>query len=259
LNGERIDPAGLNLEERIIDIWRCAAVVKGGRRFSFASMVVVGNGQGVVGLGYGKAREVPQAIEKAVKDARKNLVRIPVYGATIPHESRGKFSAAVVQMVPALPGTGVIAGQVVRSIIECVGIHDILTKSVGGTNNPKNLAKATLAGLTQLRGRDGVAQLRGVELPEDPVLAQSLKAQPPKRPEWEARNERPERGRPGGGRRGRGGPGGGGPGGGAPKPAESAAPTAAATAAPEAPKTAPAEKPAAPESAGDEKQKKQDS
>lgn len=229
MNGERIDPTGLNLEERIIDIWRCAAVVKGGRRFSFASMVVVGNGQGVVGLGYGKAREVPQAIEKAVKDARKNLVRIPVYGTTIPHESRGKFSSAVVQMIPALPGTGVIAGQVVRSILECVGVHDILTKSVGGTNNPKNLAKATLAGLVLLRGREQVARLRGVELPEDPVLAQSLKAQPPKRPDWEQRNERPERGDRRGGRRGRG------PGGDsrpAPAAANGAAPATANGAAP---------------------------
>jgi small subunit ribosomal protein S5 len=190
LSGERIDPTGLNLEERIIDIWRCAAVVKGGRRFSFASMVVVGNGQGVVGLGYGKAREVPQAIEKAVKDARKNLVRVPVYGTTIPHEVRGKFSSALVQMIPALPGTGVIAGQVVRSILECVGVHDILSKSVGGTNNPKNLAKATLEGLLMLRGREDVARMRGVEIPEDPVLAQSLKAQPPKRREWEERGER---------------------------------------------------------------------
>jgi small subunit ribosomal protein S5 len=190
LSGERIDPTGLNLEERIIDIWRCAAVVKGGRRFSFASMVVVGNGQGVVGLGYGKAREVPQAIEKAVKDARKNLVRVPVYGTTIPHEVRGKFSSALVQMIPALPGTGVIAGQVVRSILECVGVHDILSKSVGGTNNPKNLAKATLEGLLMLRGREDVARMRGVEIPEDPLLAQSLKAQPPKRREWEERSER---------------------------------------------------------------------
>jgi len=214
LSGERIDPTGLNLEERIIDIWRCAAVVKGGRRFSFASMVVVGNGQGVVGLGYGKAREVPQAIEKAVKDARKNLVRVPVYGTTIPHEVRGKFSSALVQMIPALPGTGVIAGQVVRSILECVGVHDILSKSVGGTNNPKNLAKATLEGLLRLRGRDDVARMRGVEIPEDPVLAQSLKAQPPKRREWEERNERSERGGGGGGeRRGRRGRGPGGEGG----------------------------------------------
>lgn len=205
MSGERIDPTGLNLEERIIDIWRCAAVVKGGRRFSFASMVVVGNGQGVVGLGYGKAREVPQAIEKAVKDARKNLVRVPVYGTTIPHEVRGKFSSALVQMIPALPGTGVIAGQVVRSILECVGVHDILSKSVGGTNNPKNLAKATLEGLLMLRGREDVARMRGVEIPEDPVLAQSLKAQPPKRREWEERSERPERG--GGDRRRGPGPG----------------------------------------------------
>lgn len=194
MSGERIDPTGLNLEERIIDIWRCAAVVKGGRRFSFASMVVVGNGLGVVGLGYGKAREVPQAIEKAVKDARKNLVRVPVYGTTIPHEVRGKFSSALVRMIPALPGTGVIAGQVVRSILECVGVHDILSKSVGGTNNPKNLAKATLEGLLMLRGREDVARMRGVEIPEDPLLAQSLKAQPPKRNEWEERSARPERG-----------------------------------------------------------------
>jgi small subunit ribosomal protein S5 len=189
-------------------------------------MVVVGNGQGVVGLGYGKAREVPQAIEKAVKDARKNLVRVPVYGTTIPHEVRGKFSSALVQMIPALPGTGVIAGQVVRSILECVGVHDILSKSVGGTNNPKNLAKATLEGLLMLRGREDVARMRGVEIPEDPVLAQSLKAQPPKRREWEERNERgdrPDRG--GGDRRGRRGRG---PGGEGAKESEGGAGTATA-------------------------------
>ena len=198
---ERIDPAGLNLEERIIDIWRCSARVKGGRRFSFAAMVVVGNGAGVAGLGYGKAREVPVAIEKAVKDARKNLVRVPICGSTIPHEVRGRFETSAVLLIPALPGTGLIAGAVTRSVLECLGIHDVLSKSVGGNNNPRNLAKATLDGLLRLRTRAEVAALRGVEIPEDPLLTASLKASAiPRRQPVEI--GRPERGSRGG-RRGR--------------------------------------------------------
>lgn len=201
---ERIEAAGLNLEERIIDIWRCAAVVKGGRRFSFAAMVVVGNGSGVAGLGYGKAREVPVAIEKAVKDARKNLVRVSLYGTTVPHEVRGRYATAAVQLIPALPGTGVIAGQVSRSILECVGVRDILSKSVGGNNNPKNLARATLEALLALRGREEISRLRGVALPEDPVLARSLQAATaPRKREWADRPQRGERGGEGGGSRGR--------------------------------------------------------
>ena len=172
---DRVDPSGLNLAERIIDIWRCATVVKGGRRFSFAAMVVVGNGDGVVGMGYGKAREVPNAIEKAVKDAKKNLVRVTRYGSTIPHEVRGQYGAAKVVMIPATPGTGIIAGSAVRAVLESIGVHDILSKSVGGSNNPKNLVKATINGVLALRTRESFAKLRGVEIPDDPQLVENLK------------------------------------------------------------------------------------
>lgn len=175
MTGAKVDPAGLNLEERVIDIWRCVAVVKGGRRFSFAAMAVVGNGDGVVGVGYGKAREVPTAIEKAVKDAKKNLVRVPVYGTTIPHEVRGKYGSAEVVMIPARPGTGIIAGAAVRAVLESIGVHDVLTKSVERTNNAKNLVKATLEGLTRLRSREQVAKLRGVEIEDDPSLIIHMK------------------------------------------------------------------------------------
>ncbi len=171
MGAERIDPAGLHLEERVIDIWRCVAVVKGGRRFSFAAMAVVGNGNGVVGAGYGKAREVPTAIEKAVKDAKKNLIKVPLFGTTIPHEVRGKYGSAQVVLVPARPGTGLIAGAAVRAVLESIGVHDLLTKSVGRTNNAKNLVKSVLEGLSRLRGREDVARLRGVDIGMDEVLA----------------------------------------------------------------------------------------
>jgi small subunit ribosomal protein S5 len=197
---ERIEPAGLNLEERVIDIWRCATVVKGGKRFSFAVMSVVGNGAGIIGVGYGKAREVPNAIEKAVKDAKKHLIRISTFGSTIPHEVRGVYGASTVVFIPALPGTGVIAGSAVRAVLECIGVRDILTKSVGGSNNSKNLVKAAIHGLQQLRQRDKISELRGIQLPADAALAASLTAPAPK-PKF----ERQERSRPEGGRRGRGG------------------------------------------------------
>ena len=157
------DEAG-SLEERVVDIWRCAAVVKGGRRFSFSALVVLGNGVGVVGCGYGKAREVPFAIEKAVKDARNHLVAFELEGETIPHESRGRFGAARVVLVPARPGTGIIAGNAVRAVCECLGVKDILTKSYGGTNNSKNVVKATLDALIRLRSKAQVSALRGVSL-----------------------------------------------------------------------------------------------
>lgn len=198
---ERIDPAGLNLEERVIDIWRCATVVKGGKRFSFAVMSVVGNGAGILGVGYGKAREVPNAIEKAVKDAKKHLLRVTTFGSTIPHEVRGKYGASEVVMIPALPGTGVIAGAPVRAVLECIGVRDVLTKSVGGSNNAKNLVKAVVGGLLHLRPREAAAELRGVQLAPDAQLEASLKAPPPRpRFEREERSSRPEGGR----RRGRG-------------------------------------------------------
>lgn len=149
--------------EKIVKIKRCAAVVKGGRRFSFAAMVVVGNGAGRVGWGYGKANEVPPSVEKAVKDGERNMIDINLEGSTIPHTVKGRFGAAKVILVPAGPGTGVIAGAAVRAVCEAAGIHDILTKSFG-SNNPIPLVKATIAALQQLRTRDEVQRLRGVNL-----------------------------------------------------------------------------------------------
>jgi len=151
------------LIEKVVKIRRCAAVVKGGRRFSFAALVVVGNGQGKVGWGYGKANEVPPAVEKAGKDASRSMVPIHLEGTTIPHVVKGRFGAAKVILVPAGPGTGVIAGAAVRAVCEACGIHNILTKSFG-TNNPINLVKATIGALETLRSHGEVERLRGVSL-----------------------------------------------------------------------------------------------
>jgi len=151
------------LVDKVVNIRRCAAVVKGGRRFSFSALVVVGDGQGKVGWGYGKANEVPPAVEKAVKDGSTNLVRIPLEGATIPHTVKGRYGAAHVILVPAGPGTGVIAGAAVRAVCEACGINDILTKSFG-SNNPLNLVKATIGALASVRSRREVERLRGVSL-----------------------------------------------------------------------------------------------
>ena len=150
-------------EEQVVKIKRCAAVVKGGRRFSFAAMVVVGDKNGRVGYGYGKANEVAPSVEKAVKQATRSMVSVPVQEGTIPHTVRGRFGAAKVLLVPAGPGTGVIAGAAVRSVCETTGIHDILTKSFG-SNNPVLLVKATIDALQQLRTQQEVERLRGVEL-----------------------------------------------------------------------------------------------
>ncbi len=151
------------LIDKVIKIKRCAAVVKGGRRFSFAAMVVVGNGKGKVGWGYGKANEVPPSVEKAVKVASRDMVELPLKDGTIPHIVKGRSGAAHVVLLPAGPGTGIIAGAAVRSVCQAAGIRDILTKSFG-SNNPVNLVKATIAGLTQLRSRQEVERLRGVSL-----------------------------------------------------------------------------------------------
>lgn len=149
--------------EKVVLIRRCAAVVKGGRRFSFAAMVVCGDGKGRVGWGYGRANEVPPSVEKATKEASRSMVSIPMEGGTIPHTMKGRFGAAQVILVPASPGTGVIAGSAVRAVCEAAGIHDILTKSFG-SNNPVNLVKATLDALKNVRTRAEVERLRGVTL-----------------------------------------------------------------------------------------------
>ena len=149
--------------ETVVNIRRCACVVKGGRRFSFAALVVTGDSNGRVGYGYGKAVEVPLAVEKATKQANRSQTRVPIVDSTIPHQVIGRYRASKVLLLPARPGTGIIAGECVRAVVESAGITDILTKSFGSPN-PLNLVKATMDALQQLRTREDVERLRGVSL-----------------------------------------------------------------------------------------------
>lgn len=149
--------------ETVVQIRRCACVVKGGRRFSFTAFVVVGNKNGQVGWGYGKAVEVPLAVEKAVKSANRNMIQVPIVDHTIPHQIVGEYRSSRVLLLPARPGTGIIAGESVRAVAESAGITEILTKSFG-SNNPMNLVKAVFNGLSRLRTKEQVARLRGVEI-----------------------------------------------------------------------------------------------
>lgn len=158
-----VNPMGLDLQERVVEINRVAKVVKGGRRFSFTALVVVGDEESVVGIGYGKANEVPLAIQKAVERAKKDLFRVPKHNSTITHPVIGRFGSGQVMLKPASPGTGVIAGGGVRAVLELAGLKDILSKSLG-SQNPINLVKATVEGLQQLRTPREVAELRGLSI-----------------------------------------------------------------------------------------------
>ena len=253
---EIIDEAA-SLESTTVGVYRTAATVKGGRRFSFAALVVIGDRSGRLGVGYGKANQVPPAIEKAQKEARRKMQTYPMQGRTIPHDVTGRFGACVIRLVPAAPGTGVIAGAAVRAPLEVLGIQDCLTKSFG-SNNPKNLVKAVVDGLSKLRSKELVATLRGVDLGETLVEAAIKRGEsfmaikgpartviaieaPKSKADAAARGGRRGRGGPG---RGGGGRGRGGAGGGRRRPDEAPVAPAAPAAAPAAP--AAVSEPAAP-------------
>ena len=156
-------PGDQGLQDTVIKVYRTAKVVKGGRRFSFGALVAVGDRNGSVGVGYGKANEVPPAVEKAIKNAKKNLQTVELLGGTLPHVIRGKYGATSIDLIPASPGTGVIAGSTARAILECAGVRDVLTKIYGSTS-AKNVANAVLDGLLKLRGQETMSSLRGVEV-----------------------------------------------------------------------------------------------
>jgi small subunit ribosomal protein S5 len=208
----RIDPEKLHLEETVVQVARVSKVVKGGRRFSFRALVVVGDRSGHVGMGLGKASEVPDAIKKGVEDAKKHLIEVPLLGTTIPYMVRSNFGASEVLLKPAAPGTGVIAGGAVRAVVEAAGIRDILTKSLG-SSTALNTVRATLESLRDLHSFESLAALRGRTVAElvgarratqiAEAVAEAAAYVPP---EHDEREDRPERG----GRGGRGGPGGGG-------------------------------------------------
>src|SRR6187397_946076 len=159
---ERIDPSQLDLKDTVVNISRVTKVVKGGKNLSFSALVVVGDGHGVVGFGVGKAKEVPSAIKKGIEAAKKNLIKVPLRGTTIPHQVVGKFGSGSVLLKPAPDGTGIIAGGAVRAVVESCGIHNVLTKSLGSAN-PHNVVRATFAALTSLRDPAAVARYRGKE------------------------------------------------------------------------------------------------
>ena len=162
---QKIDPAQLDIKDTVVSINRVTKVVKGGKNLSFSALVVVGDGHGVVGFGVGKAKEVPSAIKKGIEAAKKNLIRVPLQGTTIPHPIVGHFGAGEVMLKPATPGTGVIAGAGVRAVLECAGVQNVLTKCLG-SRNPHNLVKATVDALRRLRRPSDVASMRGMTLQE---------------------------------------------------------------------------------------------
>jgi small subunit ribosomal protein S5 len=162
---QKIDPSTLDLKEKVVNIGRVTKVVKGGRNFRFSALVVIGDENGHVGVGSGKATEIPDAIRKGIEDAKKNLIYIPKVGTSIPHDSLGVYGAGKVLLKPAKEGTGVIAGGPVRAVLELAGIHDIYTKSLG-SNNPTNMVRATMDGLSQLKTVEQIAKLRGKTVDE---------------------------------------------------------------------------------------------